>query len=111
MKRSKAADDGTLVVALASVLGNIGQALRNQDLTTQASNIAKQRDHLMGLWRDLHAALQQERIRSTQLASRVRELEDQVQRSLDEANRLRQENTTLHASLSKLEVGSGKGRR
>ena len=82
-KASKA-DEGPVLVAAASIIGNILQGVRTQNLEGQAAGLRAQAEHLLAVLREWQVAHSQLRIRSERQ-------EQDIQRLRGEVARLRKE--------------------
>ena len=100
MAKASNGDETTVVVALGSILFNLAQAVRAQNLTTQANELLAQRDHLVAVVQRWNQAFQRERMQNRVLRRRIRRLEKQLVDEREGSTRLRDENARLHAEAS-----------
>jgi len=77
-KRSTGSNEAPVFVAAASILGNILQGVRNQNLESEAAGLRAQASHLLAVLREWQAAHSQLTIRSERQEKEILRLRDEM---------------------------------
>ncbi len=92
-RRSTKTDDGPVFVAAASILGNILQGVRTQNLENETKGLRAQVGHLLAVLREWQAA-------HSQLTIRSERQEKEIVRLRDEMAQLRRRLAAAEASVA-----------